>query len=153
MELIGWTPPHPETAIFESSVFDEIAFGLRNQKKSEEQVRERVETTAGNLGLAGELLRQSPYNLSGGEKRRVALASVMAMDYHYYVFDEPTAGLDYAGLKAFMGELQLLRESGCGVVWIGHDHHAMGKIADRFVWLEGGKFKHEGEYFERYKSC
>jgi len=153
LNLMGWTPPLPETAFFAETVYDEIAFGLQNQGVEQAEQRQKVERVINLLALAPELLSRYPQTLSGGEKRRVALASIAVMDYQFYIFDEPTAGLDYNGVRAFEQLISQLQTEGKGVIRVGHDLDNMKRAGGRFLLLEQGKLwetvKVE-QYLERY---
>lgn len=97
---VGLVMQYPEHQLFEETVFKDIAFGPRNMGLPEEEVDSRVRYAANTVGLAPELLEKSPFDLSGGQKRRVAIAGVLAMEPKVLILDEPTAGLDpWAGMR------------------------------------------------------
>ena len=94
---VGLVFQYPEYQIFEETVYKDIAFGPKNMGLDEAEIKRRVHETANDIGLSEELLERSPFELSGGQKRRVAIAGVMAMEPKVLILDEPTAGLDPAG--------------------------------------------------------
>ena len=122
MKLVGWAGAHPETQLFASTVSEDIAFGPANQGCNPQLIDEKITTTMSAIGLDPEFYAERyPHFLSGGERRRVALAGIIAMDYPFYIFDEPTAGLDSPGRKALMKALNSLKERGKGIMVITHD--------------------------------
>lgn len=100
---VGLVFQYPEHQIFEETVFKDIAFGPKNMGLDEKEISRRVYETAESIGLSEELLERSPFELSGGQKRRVAIAGVMAMEPRILILDEPTAGLDPAGRDKILG--------------------------------------------------
>ena len=100
---VGLVFQYPEHQIFEETVFKDIAFGPKNMGLDEKEISRRVHETAESIGLSEELLERSPFELSGGQKRRVAIAGVMAMEPRILILDEPTAGLDPAGRDKILG--------------------------------------------------
>ena len=140
MRLAGWACAHPEIQIFAPTVREEVEFGLRRQGFSGERLRERIEGALDAVGISltahGGL---NPLVLSGGWRRLVALASLAAMDYRWYVFDEPTAGLDLPGMQRVCGLMRKRTADGCGVLWITHDLAAVRRGADRLWLMEEGR--------------
>ena len=98
---VGLVMQYPEYQLFEETVFKDIAFGPKNMGLDDDEIKERVEFAANTVGLAPELLEKSPFDLSGGQMRRAAIAGVLAMEPQVLVLDEPTAGLDPAGRMRF----------------------------------------------------
>lgn len=103
---VGLVFQYPEYQIFEETVAKDIAFGPRNMGLAEEEVQARVKETAAIVGLSDDILEQSPFLLSGGQKRRVAIAGVMAMRPEVLILDEPTAGLDPRGREEILEEIK-----------------------------------------------
>ena len=133
---VGLVFQYPEYQLFEETVRKDIAFGPKNMGLSEEEVAQRVERAAAFAGLGPELLDQSPFELSGGQKRRVAIAGVIAMEPEVLILDEPSAGLDPAGRS---GLLQNIREyhqtTGSTVVLVSHSMDEIAENADRIAVL------------------
>ena len=103
---VGLVFQYPEYQLFEETVYRDIAFGPKNMSLSEEEIRTRVLRAAGFAGVDESLLEKSPFDLSGGQKRRVAIAGVIAMEPEVVIFDEPTAGLDPAGCTSILGNIR-----------------------------------------------
>lgn len=136
---VGLVFQYPEHQLFAESVSEEMAFGPRNWKFTEEEIRETTRRTMSLLGLPEELLSRSPFHLSGGQKRRLCIASVLASRPDYLVLDEPTAGMDAPGRKELLGLLKGLVEEKIGVVHITHDLELALALADQVIVLEKGK--------------
>jgi len=140
LKLVGWVGPHPEVQIFAESVYEETAYGPVNQGLTGELLTERVNRALNSMGFEPQQVSErNPAELSGGEKRRIALAGVIAMHYPFYVFDEPTASLDYSGREAFRELVLKLKDEGCGIIWITHEIHLLQGIIDRFWGMEDGR--------------
>jgi energy-coupling factor transport system ATP-binding protein len=137
---VGLVFQFPEAALFAPTVEEDVAFAPRQLGLDEDEVRERVRKTLGMLG-ASHLAGRSPHALSGGEKRRVAIAGVLAMGPEVLVLDEPTAGLDPATREDLLGVVRGLREAGTSVVIVSHDLDEIAEIADRVCVLEGGEVR------------
>ena len=118
---VGLVFQYPEYQLFEETVFADIAYGPRNMKLSEEEVKERVYKAAAFAGVSPDLMEKSPFDLSGGQKRRVAIAGIMAMEPEVLVLDEPAAGLDPQGRHTiFQGIREYNRNTGCTVLIVSH---------------------------------
>lgn len=140
LTLVGWAGAHPEIQIFSSTVGEEIAFGLLNQGCDHPSVDWKIRSTMTSIGLDPDLfIGCYPHFLSGGERKRVALASIIAMDYVFYIFDEPTAGLDDPGRRDLMKALISLKENGKGVLLITHDMDFLKGSIDRLWLMQDGK--------------
>lgn len=139
--LVGMVFQYAEYQLFEETVAKDVGFGPRNMKLSEEEITERVIEALTLVGLAPEIfMDKSPFDLSGGEKRRAALAGVIAMRPKYLVLDEPMAGLDPRGRKAVMELIQTLREkTGCAIVMVSHSMDDIATCADRIAVLYRGE--------------
>ena len=136
---VGLVFQYPEYQLFEDTVYKDIAFGPKNMGCSEEEIRRRVLRAADFVGLPQEALEKSPFDLSGGQKRRVAIAGVIAMEPEVVIFDEPTAGLDPAGCEAILENIRRYRqESGATVLMVSHSMDDVALLADRLLVLNEG---------------
>lgn len=143
---VGMVFQYPEYQLFEETVAKDIAFGPRNQKLSESEIEERVAAAAKFVGLEAEHLEKSPFELSGGEKRRAAIAGVIAMDPDVLVLDEPTAGLDPMGRDLILSQMkQYHRERKKTVLLVSHSMEDIAATADRVLVLDQGKVAMCGE--------
>ena len=156
---VGLVFQYPEHQLFEETVFQDIAFGPKNMGLSEAEVRERVIEAAGFVGVSEDLLEASPFDLSGGQKRRVAIAGVIAMRPKILILDEPTAGLDPAGRESILQNIRDYREStGATVVMVSHSMEEIAASVDRIIVMNKGGvfmdappsevFSHAGELTE-----
>ena len=137
---VGLVFQYPEYQLFEETVFQDIAYGPGNMGLSREEVERRVRHAASLVGLGSDMLSMSPFDLSGGLKRRAAIAGVLAMEPEVLVLDEPTAGLDPAGSADIMKNLDTYRqESGCAMVIVSHDMGQIARYADRILVLNHGE--------------
>ena len=130
---------YPEEQIFSDKVFDEIAFAPRNWGVPESEIPARVREAAREAGLDEALFDASPYGLSGGQKRSVAIASVIAARPSYLVLDEPAAGLDCDAAEALVSMIRNFAASGAGVVLITHDIEFALSVSDMILLLEEGR--------------
>ncbi len=137
---VGLVFQFPEAALFAPTVEEDVAFAPRRLGLDEGEVRERVRETLGLLGVP-HLLERSPHALSGGEKRRVAIAGVLAMGPEVLVLDEPTAGLDPATRADLLGVVRSLRGAGTSIVMDSHDLDEVAEVADRVCALEEGEVR------------
>lgn len=137
---VGLVFQYPEYQIFEETVAKDIAFGPRNMGLAEEEVQARVQETAAIVGLSKEILKQSPFLLSGGQKRRVAIAGVMAMRPEVLILDEPTAGLDPRGREEILQEIQAYRnQTGATILLVSHSMEDVARHAKRILVMNAGK--------------
>ena len=138
--LVGMVFQYPEYQLFADTVFDDIAFGPRNMKLEEPEVKARVEHAMQLVGLDTERFSaRSPFELSGGERRRAAIAGVLSMQPKYLVLDEPMAGLDPKGRDDILTLLETLRtESGCTIIMISHSMDDIAKHATQVLVLDRG---------------
>ncbi len=131
---VGLVFQYPEYQIFEETVFRDIAFGPKNMGLDDAEIKRRVEETADALGLQHELLERSPFELSGGQKRRVAIAGVMAMKPRVLILDEPTAGLDPAGRDRMLETIKDYHARTKNTVLIvSHSMEDIARFADRIL--------------------
>jgi energy-coupling factor transport system ATP-binding protein len=140
---VGLVFQFPEAALFAPTVGEDVAFAPRRLGLSEGEVRERVSETLELLDAA-HLADRSPFALSGGEQRRVAIAGVLAMGPEVLVLDEPTAGLDPATREDLLDLVRGLREAGSSVVMVSHDLDEVAEVADRVCILEAGEVRAVG---------
>lgn len=146
---VGLVMQYPEYQLFDETVASDIAYGPRNMGLSTEEITARVKEAAAFAGLADELLEKSPFELSGGQKRRAAIAGVMAMRPEILVLDEPAAGLDPMGRKEiFAGLARYRAESGATVVVVSHSMEDMARYCDRLVVMNDGKILLRGTQSE-----
>ena len=136
---VGLVFQYPEHQLFEETVLKDVCFGPRNQGLAEEEILARAKRAMALVGLPEEYSDRSPFDLSGGEKRRAALAGVVAMQPEILVLDEPTAGLDPAGRDALLEMLRKLKEEGSGIVLVSHSMDDVAAAADRIVVMHGGR--------------
>ncbi|NIV94032.1 ATP-binding cassette domain-containing protein [candidate division KSB1 bacterium] len=135
----------PESQLFEETVFDDIAFGPRNFGLNDSEVGERVQESLANVGLDFETFKDiSPFHLSEGEKRRVAIAGILAMNPDCLILDEPTAGLDGAGVDAVVNTLNAFHGQGKTVLLISHNLDLVASIVERIVVINHGKIRFDG---------
>ncbi|TDA68626.1 MAG: ATP-binding cassette domain-containing protein [Clostridia bacterium] len=130
---------HPEQQLFAATVFDDIAFGLRGQRLARAEIEKRVAAAMAEAGLPASYAFRSPFALSTGERRRVALAGVMVLQPEIIILDEPTAGLDPQARRAFSQNLLRWRRQGRGVVLASHDLDLVWRVADRVTVLHQGQ--------------
>ncbi|MBQ9964816.1 MAG: energy-coupling factor transporter ATPase [Clostridia bacterium] len=136
---VGMVFQYPEYQLFEETVYKDIAFGPQNMGLSDEEIRERVHTAAKWVGLKPELLAKSPFELSGGEKRRAAIAGVMAMRPRVLILDEPTAGLDPRGRDMILNRIRAYQqEFHTTVLLVSHSMEDIARVADRVLVLNRG---------------
>lgn len=132
--LVGLVFQYPEYQLFEETCAKDIAYGPRNMGLSEEEVQRRVKEAAEFTGLSEELLQRSPFELSGGQKRRVAIAGVMAMEPRILVLDEPAAGLDPEGRDTILAQIKAYhKKTGVTVVLVSHSMEDIAKYADKVL--------------------
>ena len=143
---VGMVMQYPEYQLFEETVAADIAFGPKNMKLSEEEIRERVAESAAFAGVDPALMDKSPFDLSGGQKRRVAIAGIMAMRPEVLVLDEPAAGLDPRGRHViFQGIREYNRRTGCTVIIVSHSMEDMAQYCDDVVVMAHAKVLMAGD--------
>lgn len=148
---VGMCFQYPESQLFEETVAKDIAFGPKNMKLSDEEIDKRVKEAAAYVGLKEDMLDNSPFDLSGGEKRRAAIAGVMAMRPEVLVLDEPAAGLDPAGRREMIQMIENYRRStGCTVIMVSHSMEDIAQIADRVIVINDGEIAMDGTVEEIY---
>lgn len=131
---VGLVFQYPEYQLFEETVYKDIAFGPKNMKLDDAEVDRRIREAAHFVGLTDDLLEKSPFELSGGQKRRVAIAGVIAMEPKVLILDEPTAGLDPAGAAQILENIRTYhREKGAAIVLVSHSMDEVAREAQRLV--------------------
>lgn len=150
---VGLCFQYPEHQLFESTVFNDIAFGPRNMKLDDAEIKKRVYDSMKFTGLPESYAECSPFDLSGGEKRRVAIAGVLAMQPEVLILDEPTAGLDPTGRKSL---LDLIKEynkmTGSTVIFVSHNMDDVALVADKVIVLDRGRVALCGSVDEVYSD-
>ena len=142
---VGLVFQYPEYQLFEETVYKDIAFGPRNMGLKEEEIDRRVREAAFAVGLTEAQLQVSPFDLSGGQKRRVAIAGVMAMEPEVLILDEPTAGLDPAGRAEILGHIEHYRQShNATIMMVSHSMDDVARLTDRLLVMNGSRLAMDG---------
>lgn len=142
---VGLVFQYPEYQLFEETVFKDIAFGPGNMKLSQKEIERRVLEAADFVGLTREQLQASPFDLSGGQKRRVAIAGVIAMEPEVLILDEPTAGLDPAGRNEILENIEAYRQAkGASVLMVSHSMEDVARLTDRLLVMRESRVAMDG---------
>lgn len=142
---VGLVFQYPEYQLFEETVYKDIAFGPKNMGLKEEEIDRRVREAAGFVGITEEQLVLSPFDLSGGQKRRVAIAGVIAMEPEVLILDEPAAGLDPEGREDILRNIQDYRKAkNATVIMVSHSMADVARLTDRLLVLNGAKLAMDG---------
>ncbi len=142
---VGLVFQYPEYQLFEETCYKDIAFGPKNMGLRPDEVDQRVRRAAGFVGLGEDLLEKSPFDLSGGQKRRVAIAGVIAMEPEVLILDEPTAGLDAKGREGILANIRdYQRQQGAAVIMVSHSMEEVAELCTRLVVMEGGHIAMDG---------
>ena len=142
---VGLVFQYPEYQLFEETVYKDIAFGPKNMGLDEKEIDRRVRAAAYFVGLRDDQLYKSPFELSGGQKRRVAIAGVIAMEPKVLILDEPTAGLDPVGVDSILKNLRDYHEAhNATIIMVSHSMEDMARTVDRLVVFNGGKIPFQG---------
>ncbi|MNI10670.1 Energy-coupling factor transporter ATP-binding protein EcfA2 [compost metagenome] len=151
---VGLVFQYPEYQLFEETIEKDIAFGPRNLALGEEEIHKRVIKAMNMVGLDYEIYKdKSPFELSGGQKRRVAIAGVVAMEPKVLILDEPTAGLDPKGRDEILVQIQKLhKEYGMTIVLVSHSMEDVAKVANRVIVMNSGEIILDGEPKEVFKE-
>jgi len=153
---VGLVFQYPEHQLFEIDVFTDVCFGPKNQGLSREEIEKRATDALQMVGLPEELYKQSPFELSGGQKRRVAIAGVLAMQPEILILDEPTAGLDPKGREEILDQIKKLqKETGITVILVSHSMEDVAEYVDRIIVMNGGKIMYDDiprEVFKNYEE-
>lgn len=145
-QQVGLVFQYPEHQLFEMTVYKDVAFGPENMGLSKEEVDIRVKEALRIVGMQEEIYEKSPFELSGGQKRRVAIAGVLAMKPSILILDEPTAGLDPRGRDEILGEIQKLHKTlGITVILVSHSMEDIAKLVGRIIVMHKGQIALQGE--------
>ena len=151
---VGLVFQYPEYQLFEETVYDDIAFGPKNMGLSGDELDNRIKEIAKIVGVKPEYFEKSPFDLSGGEKRRVAIAGVMAMRPQVIIFDEPTAGLDPVGRETVMKIIEDYRNAyNATVIIISHSMEDMALLADKLLVMNKGSLYMLGSVNDVFSRC
>ena len=152
-KLVGVVFQFPEDELFAETVYEDIAFGPKNLGLTKEEIDERVLTSLIEVGLNESYLNRSPFSLSGGEKRRVAIASILSMRPKILVLDEPTSGLDPLGREEIMKLIKRLKnDKKVTIVLVSHSMEDVLSLVDRVYILNNGKVAFEGDTISVFKD-
>lgn len=142
---VGLVFQYPEYQLFEETVYKDISFGPKNMGLPAEEVDRRVREAAAFVGLTEQQLEVSPFDLSGGQKRRVAIAGVIAMEPEVLILDEPTAGLDPAGREEILGNIEAYRRAkNATIMMVSHSMNDVARLTDRLLVLNGAHIAMDG---------
>ena len=142
---VGLVFQYPEHQLFEETVYKDIAYGPKNLGLSTDEIDKRVKEAARSVGLSEDVLDKSPFDLSGGQKRRVAIAGVISMQPNVLVLDEPTAGLDPAGREEILSQVKKIHEEGnMTVILVSHSMEDVARLVDRLIVMNDGKVFADG---------
>ena len=137
---VGLVFQYPEYQLFEETVYKDIAFGPKNMGLKPDEIDRRVREAAGFVGITEEQLQVSPFDLSGGQKRRVAIAGVIAMEPEVLILDEPTAGLDPVGRAEILENIQKYRKAkNATIMMVSHSMEDVARLTDRLLVMNGSK--------------
>ena len=137
---VGLVFQYPEYQLFEETVYKDIAFGPGNMELGKEEIDRRVREAASFVGITDEQLKASPFDLSGGQKRRVAIAGVIAMEPEVLILDEPTAGLDPAGRAEILGNIESYRKAkNATIMMVSHSMEDVARLTDRLLVMNGSR--------------
>jgi len=153
---VGLVFQYPEHQLFETTIFDDVCFGPKNLGLDKKTVELRAYEALMNVGFPSELFYQPPFDLSGGQKRRVAIAGVLAMKPEVLILDEPTAGLDPAGRDEILGLISKMhKELGITIILVSHSMEDVAKYVDRIIVMNQGSVMYDGipkDVFRQYKK-
>ena len=151
---VGLVFQYPEYQLFEETVYKDIAFGPKNMGLKEDEIRQRVLRAAEFAGVDPGFLEKSPFDLSGGQKRRVAIAGVIAMEPEIVIFDEPTAGLDPAGCASLLDNIKRYQKAtGATILMISHSMDDVAVLADRLLVMNQGRLEMLGAPEEVFRQA
>lgn len=153
---VGIVFQYPEHQLFEATVLEDVQFGPKNKGMSPEECRERAVKALQSVNVPEELYEKSPFELSGGQKRRVAIAGVLAMDPDVLILDEPTAGLDPKGRDEILDQIESLhKERGISVILVSHSMEDVARYVERLIVMNHGVKAYDGtprEVFSHYRE-
>ncbi len=155
-QRVGLVFQYPEYQLFEAEVFKDVCFGPKNMGLPKEEVEARAKKALALVGLGPDYYEKSPFELSGGEKRRAAIAGILAMEPDFLILDEPAAGLDPGGRNAILSEVsELNKKEGMGVILVSHSMEDVANYADRLLVMSDGKLLYDApprEVFRHYRE-
>ncbi len=153
---VGLVFQYPEHQLFEETVLKDVCFGPMNMGMSREEAEKKAKLMLEQVGINEKCYNKSPFELSGGQKRRVAIAGVLAMNPEIIVLDEPTAGLDPKGRDKILNRIKELHDNtGIGVILVSHSMEDVANYAQRLIVINNGKIKYDGmpkDVFKHYKE-
>lgn len=153
---VGLVFQYPEHQLFETDILTDVCFGPKNQGYSQEEAEEHAKLALKQVGIAEELYKKSPFELSGGQKKRVAIAGVLAMNPKILILDEPTAGLDPRGRDEILDEIARLHEKrGITILLVSHSMEDIAKYVERIIVMNEGKAAFDGspqKVFSHYRE-
>ena len=153
---VGLVFQYPEHQLFETDVITDVCFGPKNQGLTPEECREQAEKSLRHVGIPEELYEKSPFDLSGGQKRRVAIAGVLAMNPDVLILDEPTAGLDPKGRDEILDRIEYLHDTrGITIILVSHSMEDIAKYVERIIVMNHGEKAYDGtpkEVFSHYRE-
>lgn len=150
---VGLCFQYPEYQLFESTVYKDIAFGPTNMGLTEKEIDERVRSAAKYVGIPDSMLTKSPFDLSGGEKRRVAIAGVISMEPEVLILDEPTSGLDPRGREQILGLIKNYREkTGKTVIIVSHSMDDVARFATKVIVMNDSRVENSGTVDEIFEN-
>lgn len=154
-KTVGLVFQYPEHQLFEETVYKDIAFGPKNMGFSDEEIDKRVRESAALVGLKEKHLSRSPFDLSGGQKRRVAIAGVLAMNPKVLILDEPTAGLDPKGRDEILATIKKLHEENKEmiIIFVSHSMEDVAKTAERVIVMNDGHVEMQGTVAEVFAQA
>lgn len=150
---VGLCFQYPEQQLFESTVYADIAFGPKNMGLSDDEIKNRVYESISFVGLTEDYLEKSPFDLSGGEKRRVAIAGILSMKPKVLILDEPTAGLDPVGKNNLLHLIKdYNKKTGSTIIFVSHNMDDVAVVADRVIVMNKGRVELSGSIEEVYSQ-
>ncbi len=151
---VGLVFQYPEYQLFEETVYKDIAFGPKNMKLDKEEIHRRVLEAADFVGLPESVLESSPFDLSGGQKRRVAIAGVIAMEPEILILDEPTAGLDPQGREEILENISRYRqEKNAAIIMVSHSMSDVARMSDRILVMNKAHLAYDGSVKEVFRQA
>ncbi len=152
-QKVGLVFQYPEHQLFELTVYKDVAFGPINMGLDETEVDRRVRDALQKVGLEEDIYEKSPFELSGGQKRRVAIAGVLAMRPHILILDEPTAGLDPYGRDEILGEIQRLHaQENMTIILVSHSMEDVANYVERIIVMDQGRIILQGDKYSVFKE-
>lgn len=153
-KMVGIVFQYPEYQLFEETVYKDVAFAPLKQGLNEDEVKRRVYAAINAVGLDESIMEKSPFELSGGQKRRVAIAGVLAMNPKFLILDEPTAGLDPRGRDEIYGFItELHKNLGITVILVSHNMEDVARLVDRVIVMNRGTVDMDGKPSEIFKDA